>query len=214
MWDMVKHAIGKRLSAIRDILWQKWWRKALLGVYFIAALWDYVIRLAFPDKEWLTVSALFPDWGWEYWLIIGLVLVLFLTLEGAYRIQRKKSSGNLILDYEAREGKLPELPRELHELFPRYTLGKPISYELEAITPSAQFLRNLSRNQPLVEFLFSVLDWQGKDPRDYIAGSTGTPIVWSGQNPKELAKDFVSHWQNIISRDNERRNRRVLGDRY
>jgi len=205
MWDMVKHVIGRHLSAIKDIFWQKWLHRMLWGAYFLLVLWDNVIHWLLPDKEWLTVSAIFPNWGWEYWLIIGLGLLLISTYAAVYRLQGKITRGNLILDYEAREGKLPELPRELHGVFPQYKLGEPISHDLKTAPPSAQFLRNLSHNQPLVEFLFSVLDWQKKDPRAYMAGATGTPIVWSGQNPKEWAKDFVSHWQNIIS--NERRNR-------
>jgi len=201
---MVQRAIGKRLSAIREILLQKWWQKALGVAYFILVLWDNVIRWLFPDKGWPTVSTLIPGWEWEHWLILLLVLLLLITWEGVYRIQRNISGGNLILNYEAREGKLPELPRELHEIFPKYKLGQPISRGLEVINPSTQFLRNLSYRQPSVEFLFSLLDWQQKDPRIYVAGSTSRPIVWSGRNPKEWARDFVSHWQNIIS--DERRN--------
>jgi hypothetical protein len=205
MWGMAKHIISRSLSAIRDIFWQKWWRKSLLVAYFVLALWDNGVRWLFPDKEWLTLSAIAPNWRWEYWVIIGLGLLLIITFVSVCRLQRNISSGNLILDYVEREGRLPELPQGLHALFPKYKSGELISRDLDATSPSTQFLRRISYNQPLVEFLFSLLAWQNKDPRSYIAGLTSMPIVYSGKNPREWARDFVSYWQNIIS--NERRNR-------
>jgi hypothetical protein len=145
---------------------------------------------------------------WAIWSLFaaGWVVAILLTYH-ELRMQKValEQPTNCIEAYKAKHGKLPELPRELHNIFPQYKSGQPISRGLEAITPSTQFLRNLSYNQPSVEFLFSMLDWQKKDPRTYVAGSVGRPIVWSGQNPKEWTKDFVSYWQDIIN--DERRNK-------
>ena len=190
--------------AIKDIIWWGRWRKIVMVLYGIGMLYDFIGSQFLLNENLPAFRYLVPDLGW-HWLTIGMGILLIITWEGVYRLRKLNASGNLILDYEAREGNLPVLPRELHEIFPQYTLGQPISRGLEAITPSAQFLRRLSYNQTLVEFLFSLLAWQKKDPRTYVAGSMSIPIVWSGQNPKEWAKDFVSHWQNIIN--DERRNK-------
>ncbi|MBA7701949.1 hypothetical protein ES703_110697 [subsurface metagenome] len=201
---MVKNLISNRWRVIKSVLWQKWWQKFALAIYLLPAAYDNIISWFFSKSGWPTVNELIPEWGWEYWSILGLAVLLLLTWEGIYRIHKDVPSPNLIIEHQNKTGKLPTLPAELKPLAPQLAPNQTISKDVGLLKPSAQFLRKISYKQNQVEFLFDLLDWKGIDPRDYVSGITGLPIVWSGNNPQEWARDFVSYWQKIILEERKR----------
>jgi hypothetical protein len=148
-----------------------------------------------------TVGVLLPFWNAQTWVVVFLALLLLVFEEGAYRIHcNATSTGNLIRDFQSKHRKLP-LPDTLVILSPGYKKGQPITKDMEITNPSRQLLLELSYRQNHAEFLFALLDWKGVDPREYVGSISPTPIVWSGQNPREWARDFVLHWQRVVEEE-------------
>ncbi len=155
-----------RIFVWRDIIWQGRWRKAVLIGYGIVAAYDIIQSQFLPLIKLPTVSNFLPDWQWWIWLIIGWGVLWLITLEGAYRIIRNKSSKNWIDDYKVKTGKLPPLPDYLAPLFGNYS-SEPVSKAMIPITPSGQCWHGLLPSQQ--KQWRQVVEWLGRDPEDYLA---------------------------------------------
>ena len=105
-----------------------------------------------------------PSLPWWVWVIIWLGILLGIALEGAYRLIRKQND-NWIDNYWYEYGRYPSIPQFLLPIIGNYKAGNPISKDITVIPASGQFLYNLYPSQK--EKLHQLLEWLGKDPRDY-----------------------------------------------
>jgi len=137
-----------------------------MTVFVIFGAYDLISSQILIEQNLPSINRLLPDWNWQFWVIIGLALLLFLALEGIYRIYKEKASHSWILNYELEHGKLPTIPDYLLAIVPTYKKGEPISQGLEVINMSGQFWNNLSPSQK--QELKQMLEWLGIDPDDYI----------------------------------------------
>ena len=156
---------SKRLRIWFSILWKYKAQKILLIIYSLGAAYSFIARELLPGMNLPTISKLMPNWGWYYWVILGLLILLIATVEGLYRKQRDRASDNWILDYFFREGKLPTLPKYMHPAFPNYS-GTPITKDLQTINISGQFWNSLLPVRR--KALCTVWEWLGKDPNDFL----------------------------------------------
>jgi hypothetical protein len=143
--------LGK-LTKYLGIIW------ILIGIYDIIT--DQFIKEKAPK-----IIDYFPDWEWQYWIIIALLLLLVITIEGIYRREIGKAEGNWIVQYQKRHGKLPSIPEYMLPVVINYEKGNPISRDIKLITMSGQYWNNLLPSQR--EQLKSLVEWLGMNWDDY-----------------------------------------------
>ncbi len=75
----------------RILVWKKviWGRTTAVftGLWFLIGLILFIRDELLPpeyQEKW-RILKLIPDWSWYFWIILGLVVVLGIVLEGAYR---------------------------------------------------------------------------------------------------------------------------------
>jgi hypothetical protein len=134
-------------------------------IWILIGIYDLITSQFIKEKVPKIVDIL-PDWGWQYWIIIALTLLLIITIEGLYRKDISKAKGNWIAQYKLLHGELPSIPEYILPVVIKYEKGKPISKEIELITMSGQYWNNLLPSQR--EQLKSLVEWLGMNWDDYL----------------------------------------------
>jgi len=114
----------------------------------------------------LNVNYDIPQWAIWTLFTIGLMIAIILTYH-ELRMQKTalEKPINWIDAHKRQHGKFPPVPDYLLPVVQNYSAGKPVSKEIQLITPSMQFWANLMPSER--EKLLGLVEWLGIDPQDY-----------------------------------------------
>ncbi len=135
--------------------------------YGLGTFYDFLQGQEFLPIEYPTLGSLIPNWLPPVWLVIGVITIIIVTFEGAYRlIQQATLRDNWIDACKNRSGgRFPPIPEFLSEVVVDYFPGMSVSKDIQLLTPSVQFWARLLPSQR--DQLLELVKWLGQDPRDY-----------------------------------------------
>jgi hypothetical protein len=108
---------------------------------------------------------------WQWFALGGFIIFAILMWWRGYELnqqnQQLQSRKSWIIDCETKTGRLPMLPESLLHLVKKYTLGHPISKNIELdLRPSLQAWNRLTPDNR--ERFLQILDWKGLDRFDFL----------------------------------------------
>ena len=121
----------------------------------------YILRIwpGFPISRWIWISL--P--------VLGLIIAQFLAYKELWVKYDELRPNNWIETYKKHHRKLPPIPSFMSVLVLNYSPGMIVSRNIQLITPSAQFWKELEMHPSQQDQLLELAEWLGQDRRDYVA---------------------------------------------
>ncbi len=163
----------------KNVLWQPTFKIGIAFYGFLAFI--HLLDWLFPNllEKWGFVKMI-PSLSWQTWIAIGLILTIFIILEGAYRLVMQKE-GEFTQQLNFVQAELEQIRAKSTELVDKYEDRFFVKMKEERKI-AAQYLLKLHRNGASLETVLDFLE---------------APIavkVNSGEIDAKQVYDYFHHW--------------------